>query len=163
MNVATVIVINDRTHGFVIRPVSTGERLLARLRAGSLDRQLATGTAPETGSLLALRADAIARPATRKSLARQVQRILRYAANPGRHRPTALSGSACRNVLDAADVLGRLAERLRSPCPVSARGMAMVKILLTDGTGPLYYPARNGDLAASVDDAISALDGHVMA
>ena len=163
MNVATVIVINDRTRGFVIRPVSTGERLLARLRAGSLDRRLAAGTAPEAGSLLALRADAIVRPATRNGLARQLQRILQYAANPGRHRPTALSGSTCRNVLNAADVLGHLVERLRSPCPVSARGMAMVKILLTDGAGPLYYPARNGDLATSAESAINALDGHVMA
>lgn len=126
MNVATVIVINDRPRGFVIRPVSTGDRLLARLRAGSLDRRLAAGTAPEAGSLLALRADAIVRPATRNGLARQLQRILLYPANPGRHRPLALSGSTCRNVLNAADVLGHLVERLQSPCPVSARGTVVL-------------------------------------
>jgi hypothetical protein len=62
-------------------------------------------------------------------------------------------------VLNAADELRRLVHRLRSPCPVSAQGMAMVKILLTDGAGPLYYAADASELAASVHEAIKALDG----
>jgi hypothetical protein len=155
------IVINDRTRGLVVRAALYRERLFARLCAGSLDRRLATGTAPETSPLLAVRANAIVRPAARHGLARNLQRILHRAAAPGSHRPVALSGSTCRNVLNAADELRLLVDRLRSPCPVSAQGMAMVKVLLTDGAGPLYYPAHASELPASVHEAIKALDGPV--
>jgi hypothetical protein len=152
------IVINHRTRGLLVRPATYRERLLARLRAGSLDRQLATATTPETSPLLAVRATAIVRPATRNEFARSLQRALRRAAAPGPHRPVALCASARRNLLNAADDLRRLIDRLRSPCPVSAQGMAMVHILLTDGAGPLYYPADANELPASVHEAIKALD-----
>jgi hypothetical protein len=155
------IVINDRTRGLVVRPATYRERLLARLRAGSLDRRLAAGTAPETSPLLAVRANAIVRPAARNGLARNLQQILRRAAAPGPHRPVTLSGSTCRNLLNAAHELHRLVDRLRSHCPVSAQGMAMVTVLLTDGAGPLYYATDASQLPASVHETIKALDGPV--
>ena len=159
--VPAMIVISDFTRGLVIRPATIGERLLARVRAGSLDRQLAAGTAPETSPLLALRAGAIVRPTARAGLAQDLQRILYRSAAPGRRRPMALFGSTGRNVLNAADVLNCLVQRLLSPCPVCARGMAMVRVLLTDGAGPLYYPTTAHELAATVREAINALDGPV--
>ena len=40
--------------------------------------------------------------------------------------------------------------------------MAIVNISLTDGAGPLFYPSRDGDLAASVCEAIDALDSRTL-
>jgi len=157
-----MIAIDDLTRGLVIRPATSRERLLARLRAGSLDRQLAAGTAPETSPLLALRAGALVRPAVRDAFARSLQRLVHHATAASSHRPLALSGAACRNVRNATAALSRLIERLRSPGPVSARGMAIVKMLLTDGTGALYYPSRSGELTAVVHEALTTLDSSLI-
>jgi hypothetical protein len=40
--------------------------------------------------------------------------------------------------LDAAALLYDLADELARPAPVEARGIAQVRLLLRDGTGPLY-------------------------
>jgi hypothetical protein len=57
-----------------------------------------------------------------------------------------------------------LAQRLRDPAPVSARGMARVAILVTDGSGPLYYSVASSDLAEAVRCARDALElaGHLL-
>lgn len=157
-----LIMIDDLTRGLVVRPATSRERLSARARAGSLDRQLAAGTPPETTALLALRAATLVRPKVRHRFARSLQQIMRYAASAGPHRSVVLTPLTCRNILNAAVELNRLTERLVSPCPVSARGVAMVEILLTDGAGPLYYPARASQLPASVGAAMDALDGPVI-
>ena len=153
-----VIVINDRARGLVLKHGTSAERLLARLRSGSLDRRLAAGTPAETGPLLALRACTIIQPTTRRRFARSLQHLVRHAAGPQRHRPVTLSALTCRNLRDAANVLNRLIDRLTSPRPVSARGMAMVKILLTDGAGPLYYPTHADEFPLCVHEALNALD-----
>jgi len=155
--VPTAIVINDSTHGLVLKRPTSVERGLARLRAGSLDPQLAAGIPPETGTLLALRAYTIVQPATRSRFARSLQHLVRHAAAPRSDRPVALSLPLCRNVRNAANLLNLLIDRLRSPCPVSAQGMAMVKILLTDGAGPLYYPTQDDELPVRVHATLSAL------
>ena len=46
--------------------------------------------------------------------------------------------------------------RLQSPRPVSARGMARLRLLLSDGVGPLYQFGR-GDLAGRLGAALAAL------
>ena len=62
------------------------------------------------------------------------------------------------SILGAAGTLAVLIDRLRSPEPVSARGVAKVRALVHDGAGPLYYPAAGNSLRRSVEDAIQALD-----
>jgi hypothetical protein len=42
--------------------------------------------------------------------------------------------------------------------PVPARGVAQVHILLTDGSGPFYYPGNTDDLRARVLEAIAQLE-----
>jgi hypothetical protein len=61
-------------------------------------------------------------------------------------------------VLDAADELDVLAARLAAPGPVDVRGVARVQLLLTDGTGPLYFRGATDDLRARVADALSRLE-----
>ena len=53
-------------------------------------------------------------------------------------------------------ILRELVRRLRTNGPVSAQGVAMVRVLLTDGAGPLHY--GDGDLRLAVRAAMLALD-----
>jgi hypothetical protein len=52
-----------------------------------------------------------------------------------------------------------LALRMRGHWPISPRGAAKTKILLTDGSGPLYNPHGSADLETAARSALAALDG----
>jgi hypothetical protein len=60
-------------------------------------------------------------------------------------------------VLESERDLALLASRLQSPSRVSVRGVAKVRLLLTDGRGPLFYSRSTTDLGAAVRDATTAL------
>jgi len=49
--------------------------------------------------------------------------------------------------------------RLHAPVPVRARGIARLRMLLSDGTGPLYRPGR-GSLGAALLGVLAALQLH---
>jgi hypothetical protein len=151
-----LLVLNDVAEGIIAREATAWERLASRARASSLDRQLASGRLPETSPLLALRAQSLVRPPHRQSLARCIQRILDDAARPTPRLSPVISPPR-RSLNNAADVLTRLVDCLCSPGPVSACGVAKVRTLLSDGTGPLYYPADDTELRASVEEILQAL------
>ena len=48
------------------------------------------------------------------------------------------------------------AERLTGPRPVSARGVARLRLLLSDGAGPMYWPG-GGDLGAELRAVLAQL------
>jgi hypothetical protein len=50
-----------------------------------------------------------------------------------------------------------LAEHLRGPGPLYAAGIAMLKMLLTDGAGPAYTDHRGDALARQLHDARAAM------
>ena len=52
-----------------------------------------------------------------------------------------------------------VAERLRSPQPVNADGVRLIRDLLVDGSGPLYVPQEPGELRAAALWALDVLDG----
>ena len=58
----------------------------------------------------------------------------------------------------SAAELEDLARRLVAPRPAAVRGIAQVRLLLTDGTGPLYSSRTGEDLAAAVRRARAALE-----
>src|SRR6266568_3472745 len=60
-------------------------------------------------------------------------------------------------VVEAAPELARLASRLQAVGPVEAKGVAQVRVLLSDGTGPLYDGAAPEDLRAAALGALAAL------
>jgi hypothetical protein len=138
------------------RRVGLRDRLMARLQAHALDRELARGVAPETCGALTLRARTLIGPAARAALARQLRRVVSDVR--GGH--VWLSRVAVRRpaVLDAADELEVLADRLAAPGPVDVRGVAQVQLLLTDGTGPLYFPSETEELRARVANALGRLE-----
>jgi hypothetical protein len=158
-SVGTVLILVDPVdHCITPKGATRGERLLARVHGGRLDHALAAGASPEASAELALRGQCLVRPSERRALARSVLRLLAEAYRPA---PRLFrSGSPIRRdqVREAADELQSLVDHLLAPVPVSARGVAHVTVLLSDGSGPLYHPTRSVDLRSHVLQAINALD-----
>jgi hypothetical protein len=132
------------------------DRLVALLRARRLDRALAQGTPPEASAALALRAQRLTEPEQRASIARELRRVMREAGVSRRPEFARIKPSQGR-VLGAREQLRRLADMLEDPGPVAASGVAQARILLTDGTGPLYNPDSRTTLVAGAAQALDEL------
>jgi hypothetical protein len=63
-----------------------------------------------------------------------------------------------RKVLNVRELFEELADRLQDGNPVAARGVAAVRLLLRDGTGPLYGHPGADDLRSPLEAAIAALE-----
>ena len=127
------------------------DRALARLLGPSLDRELALGLPPWRGGPRAVRARYIVTQAGRRQLVRGWARLLDQAHRPPVARST--RGPLCRRRLVAAEndvrtMLGVIAAQR----PITARGAAMARALLTDGTGPLYNARSPRDLGQEIRD-----------
>jgi hypothetical protein len=153
-----LILMDDLDQCVAARDATTVERITALFRVARLDRDLASGVSPDSSAPLALRAQALVRPSTRRSLAQCLQQLLAEANHPG---PPRLGGTRVRvkreRVLYAAAGLQLLIDRLVTPGPVPARGVALVRVLLTDGAGPLYYRGADDDLIALILAAVEHL------
>jgi hypothetical protein len=131
------------------------DRLLAGVAAAKLDHELASGVREDANPALAWRARKLVAPRAREQLGQALRRIVRDA-----NRPPVLSPrvSLVRDRVVAAEFdLRLLASRLQSPAAVSPRGVAKTRLLLTDGTGPLFYARSDKDLGTLVRDATAAL------
>ncbi len=60
------------------------------------------------------------------------------------------------NIASAEALIDEVTRRLHAPEPVSTRGMARLRQLLSTGTSPLYRHGR-GDLAGRLSAALAAL------
>jgi hypothetical protein len=138
-------------------PVRLQDRLLARWRDQTLDGRLADGEHAEHDRLSAVRAHTLTTPRERDKLAAGWETVLRRATRPRPplDRRVPLRRSA---VLAAEDDIHRMVDLLRAPTPVSARGVAIAHLLLTDGAGPLYNGRGTAGVGATVRDAIRYLD-----
>ena len=119
------------------RCASPSLRLRVLARRGRLDRQLAQGTDPETDPRLALRATQLARPALRAALARSLRTALRSIDSPVSRLPSPHAPVAAASVRACAPELCDLARAL-TDIDAGARGVAIARVLLTDGGSPLY-------------------------
>ena len=130
-------------------------RALAHLRATVDDlilRELPTPYSP----LLLWRCSELTSVDARERLAATITRIERAAA------PSVLPGSAPINrgaVRIHRDELDAIVDRLLRPEPVSARGVLLVRGLLTDPAGPLFSTERAAELGDRLRQASNALDG----
>jgi hypothetical protein len=139
------------------RHPSPWDRIVARTRSFTLDRELARGTSPEASVRLALRAQRLTGTRERRMLAQGIRNLLDSTARPaGSARP--LVTVRRDQVQAAAPELEALADRLLSPAPVPARGMAQTSLLLHDGSSPVYRRGSAEDLPARVHQAVEALD-----
>jgi hypothetical protein len=94
----------------------------------------------------------------RRALARSLQQLLDDAASEG---PPRFTGVRVRvppgRIRQVADELQLLIDRLLTPGPVPARGVALVRELLADGSGPLYYGHEPDGLLVVLLDAVEQL------
>jgi len=127
----------------------TWERLLVRLRAPSLDRQLAAGCPPSASRGLALRAQEITSPAGRLELAQWWHHVLDQGRRPPVPR-TPLVLLYRDRIADAERDVQDMLTVLTGQLPVTARGAAMASSLLRDGAGPLH----NRHSPLSLGDAV---------
>ena len=153
---AVPCVVETGPWGVEAREATWRERILVRILAGRLDRQLAAGRSPESHPLLSLRAQRLARPDTRLALARALGRVLHEASSPLRRRQPPLADLYA--VREVERDLVELVDQLVAPAPVSARGVALVHEMLVDGSGPLYMRHSPRDLGEMIRTATLALD-----
>jgi hypothetical protein len=154
-----LILIDDLDQCVTAKAATPWERFASRLRAAKLDRDIAAGASPDANAFLALRAQALVQPAMRRTLAQGVSRLLAEAGD--KSAPLFLDPRISiqrDSILDAADALQMLIDRLLMAAPVPARGVAQARLLLTDGVGPLYSPSGRDDLRARVLAAVDQLE-----
>lgn len=142
---------------FEAEPANVWIRLLAHLRASRLDRQLASGLAPESSRSMAARAEVLVSPPRRQSLAENWRDLSERAGA----KPAVLTGCAplCRDRIIGADShIRQMVRALSNPLPVPAQGVAMASWLLTDGAGPLYNRKCAVDLSKAIGRVVELLD-----
>jgi hypothetical protein len=152
-----VLVLLDPACGYTARPARLRERLQAYLRADSLDRLLARGVPPEADPQLFLHARRLASPRTRRQLAQAVRRVLATHEDPP--LLAAPSRPARDRVRRAHGSLERLAELLDSRHFLQTEGVARVRVLLADGSGPLYRAEAPEELQVELHRITAALVG----
>lgn len=134
---------------------SLAARLYARTFAAKFDRQVDAGAVPTPGSPLAAHIDRLTSVRERENVARAFRNVLQ--GGPHNRVAAQLRIPVLSNHLDEVrDMIDDITLRLHSPRPVNAQGMARLRMLLSDGTGPLYFQGH-GDLSGDLRDALAAL------
>ena len=88
-------------------------------------------------------------------MARAFRRCIKDAHSESPFRSSRIELNA-PDVVAAEEIIDSITLRLHSPRPVTARGMARLRIVLADGSGPLYRYGR-GDLEVRLTAAFAAL------
>jgi hypothetical protein len=130
-------------------------RLAATLFAGRYDRQVEDCLPIQPGTALEVHATRLTSLLERERLAR----ALRSALVDGKSPRAVVSPKVPvhgAGITAVEDVVDDVTLRLHAPQPVHARGMARLRLLLTDGTGPLFHADR-GSLAAELRGVLAAL------
>jgi len=130
-------------------------RVIAQLFANRFDKQLAAGVAPEPGSALAAHVARLASAGERRKLAETLQ----HSVSETHSRRTRISAQIPvdrSGVAAAVGLIDQVVLRLRGPRPVSARGVARLRLLLSDGCGPMYW-SGGGDLGAALRVVLAQL------
>jgi hypothetical protein len=130
-------------------------RILAHLRRHALDRALSDGADPASCPLLAARARQLSGRRTRTGIAIGLERMAGSSDVPSRGRVHPAPGAVHANRRALLD----LASILRRRDPLYVRGIAMLELMLSDGTGPAYTDRRGEGLARELDLARAALAG----
>lgn len=112
-------------------------RLKAMIQARRLDRELADGADPNADPLRHERAQELVDRRTRRRIAAGLRDVLAEAETP--RGPFSVKAPVARAAIrDSRKDVEDVATRLSGPAPVRPQGVARARMLLTDGTGPLY-------------------------
>jgi hypothetical protein len=133
------------------------DRVIARMLAPWLDRELANPESNELSEAHAARAEQLMTRHTRRSVALRLDRLTERAENP--RRRSLLGGLPPRpdQIREAAPLIESLAARLRSGEPLNPCGVARLKTLFADRAGPCYSRSRPNALTAALYEASELL------
>jgi len=157
--VMTMLVLADESKPgcVIVRRAPAGSRIRAHVRARRIDRALAAGIPADSRADLEVRAHSLIGSKERVALAQAIGRLLADARHAARARR--FSVPICRRkVWRSRRTLADLVDRLLGDTPVDVRGLAQIRLLLTDGAGPLYARPGANDLEPALARAISALN-----
>ncbi len=154
----TLVLADKRNPGcVVVERCRTAVRVRVRVHARQLDRALARGVSPDSSAGLSVRAHDLIGSRARGMLAKAIRRLVDDVSHP--LQPLHFTVPICRSkVWRSRHTLEELADRLLGDEPLDARGLAQLRLLLSDGAGPLYdHPSAN-DLEPALERAIAALE-----
>jgi hypothetical protein len=137
-----------------VRRPSRLASLRARLCHESLDRELAHGIAPWRSPAHAARALQLTSRRRRETYAVGLERVLAETERTGGRSSNRFSGVVIPDpaaVILSAPTIWEIVGALRAPAPVSAEGMARLRALLCDGTGPLYCAGNAEQLRQALE------------
>jgi hypothetical protein len=132
------------------------ERLLARVRAHSLDERLLAGERPEQSRRLKARSAILLEPHYRSEVAGALREALDAAEHAKRIFLKAQVHLREREIILAGSQIRDLADRLEANEPVNPRGVILADRLIRDGDSPFFWPT-NKPVEPAVDEALAAL------
>lgn len=132
------------------RTVGLEDRLVARMLAPWLDRELADGVEVALSKAHAARAEQLICPRTRTAVARSLEKLLERSQTPRRPTPIATVPLCREQIVGAAPLIASTVSRLRSGERVDARAVARLKLLIGDRRGPFYRLTRFDALAVAL-------------
>jgi hypothetical protein len=134
-----------------------GARLLARFLPGRFDQLVAESELLPLGHAVTAHAQRIISVSERQAIARTLRSSVREA-----NGATASIAITARVRLHEANIrvvgalIDEVAVRLELPYPIKPRGMAQLRLLLSDGAGPFYH-SGTGDLGERLGAAAANL------
>lgn len=128
-------------------------RVRAILFADRYDRELEAGLTATPGSPIAVHGARLTSAHERAALSRALQTVMSDALVGDRGARIPVQAAAVRR---SADVISAILDRLDSPQPARVRGVARLRMVLSDGRGPLYRTG-SGSLAAALRGVLAAL------
>ncbi len=155
----TTLVLADKRDPscLVVERSRAGARVRVRMRGRQLDRALAQGVSPDSSAVLSVRAHDLIGVRARSRLAQSIRRVVDEATHPLRPRHFAVP--ICRSkVWRSREALQEIADRLVTSEPLDARGLAQLRLLLSDGAGPLYDRPGANDLQPALRRVMAALE-----
>jgi hypothetical protein len=132
------------------------ERLLARVRARSLDDRLLAGERPEENGQLMARSARLLEPGYRSEVAAALRDMLDAAEHARRLFFKAQVQLREPKIIAARWLILDLADQLEADAAVSPRGVILADRLIRDGDSPLFWPC-NESVDSAIKEALSAL------
>jgi hypothetical protein len=134
------------------------ERLLARVRARSLDDRLLAGERPEASRQLMARSARVLEPRYRSEVAAALRETLDAAEHARRIFMKAQVRLREPQIIAARSLIRDLADQVEADPSVSPRGVILADRLVRDGDSPMFWPC-NENVESAVKETLAALHG----
>jgi hypothetical protein len=132
------------------------ERLLARVRARSLDERLLAGERPEESRQLMARSARLLDPGYRTEVAATLRRMLDDAEHARRVFLKAQVRLREPEIIAVRSEIREIADELERAAPVNPRGVILADRLIRDGDSPLFLGSGES-VASAVERTLAAL------